>query len=261
MSSSMDETIERTMSDFFWVPDDVGVVERPEIVYLYSDRDTSLFNQVTRTRAEADRLPELIAEVHEAHAGRPSRWSVPCTIPREPLENALASEGYGPAVEHFAYAIAVEEYEDRPAPGIVVRDVDSMETLLDCIEVSNRAFDIERPHTDADLRGELAACTAQNPRVHRFVAYDEATGAPLSSGGMSLFPLLGVGFLWAGGTVPEARGRGAYSAVLKARVHRAQACDLTHVGLYAVIETSAPIVDRQGFRRYGPMTFWDRPAS
>jgi GNAT superfamily N-acetyltransferase len=261
MSGEMDETIERSMADFFWVPDDVHTVERPEISYLHSDRDTAMYNQVLRTRAEAGRIPELVAEVLEAHAGRPSRWSVPCTIDREPLEEALAAAGYQSAAEHFAYTIAVEEYEGRSAPGVVVREVDSRETLDDCIEIASRSFDMVWTQTESDLCDQLEACTATNPRVFRSVAYDEATGAPLSSGGMSLFPDLGFAFLWGGCTVPEARGRGAYSAVMKARVRHARSRGLARVGLYAMIETSAPIVERQGFERHGPMVFWERPAS
>lgn len=256
---SMDETIERTMSDFFWVPDDVRIEKREEISYLWSDRDSWLFNQVTRTRAEAGRIEELVAEVREKHAGRPSRWTVPCTIEREPLEDALEAAGYTAAIEHFAYAIDVEDYEARDQAGLVVRAVDSRETLLDCIAVANRSFDISREFTESDVVDQLLQCTRDDPRVHRFVAYDAATDTPISSGGMTLFPDLAFGFLWAGATVPEARGRGAYSAVLAARVERARACGLTHVGLYAMIETSAPIVDAQGFVRHGAMTFWDRP--
>jgi len=33
-----------------------------------------------------------------------------------------------------------------------------------------------------------------------------------------------------------------------------------YVGLYAVTDTSAPIVLRQGFKRYGAMTYWERAA-
>ena len=51
----VDEVIERTQWDFFWVPDDVAIVDRPEILYTHSAQHLKLFNQVTRTRATADR--------------------------------------------------------------------------------------------------------------------------------------------------------------------------------------------------------------
>jgi hypothetical protein len=58
--------------------------------------------------------------------------------------------------------------------------------------------------------------------------------------------------------VPEARGRGAYSAVLAARAKRAAQLGLRYIGLYAIGDTSAPIVARQGFARHGAMTYWQR---
>jgi hypothetical protein len=119
---------------------------------------------------------------------------------------------------------------------------------------------MKRPLTESDLRDQLHECTRENARVHRFVAYDEATGEPISSGGMTLFPDLRFAFLWAGCTVPEARGRGAYRAILAARSRRAASRGMTHAGLYAMVDTSAPIVERLGFQRYGPMTYWDRGA-
>ncbi len=69
---------------------------------------------------------------------------------------------------------------------------------------------------------------------------------------------LGLGFLWAGCTIPEARGHGFYSAVLAERVAWARARRLQWVGLYAVTTTSSPIVARRGFGRFGAMTYWER---
>ena len=61
---------------------------------------------------------------------------------------------------------------------------------------------------------------------------------PVSGGGLNLYPDLGFGFLWAGGTVPDGRGRGAYRALLGARVQAARDAGLRAVGLYARVNTS-----------------------
>jgi hypothetical protein len=257
---TVDEILERTQWDFFWVPDDATIVDRPEIAYLRCPRPVVILNQVTRTRGAPSRLEALVAEVVRAHRDVGSRWLVPDPVDRPPLEEALERAGYSPAVEHHACALAVDAYRPRPAPGVVVHPVDSMDRLRDCHEVANRAFSRGLATTGAEREQQLAECTRPDARVHRFVAYDEASGEPLSSGGVTSFPELRFGFLWAGGTVPEARGRGAYSAVLEARVRRARERGLTHVGLYAVTDTSAPIVLRQGFERHGRMTYWDLPA-
>jgi hypothetical protein len=258
MGPSIDETLERTQWDFFWIPEEVAIVDRPEIAYLHTPRDLTVFNQVVRTHAQPARLPELVGEVCQAHAGVRSRWLVPSTIPRVPLEEALDAAGYRPVCHHHACAIAVEDYVPHPAPGITVHSVDGMQRLRDAVAVAESAFAEDRPFTEEDLRRQLHDCTRADRRVHRFVAYDDASGEPISSGGMSAFPDLRFGFLWAGGTVPAARGRGAYSAIVEARVKRARECGLSHVGLYAMVDTSAPVVARQGFARHGTMAFWER---
>jgi hypothetical protein len=94
--------------------------------------------------------------------------------------------------------------------------------------------------------------------VQRFVAYDETSGEPIASAGLTTYPDLEFGFLWAGATVPHARGRGAYSALVAARVQRAGELGLKSAGLYAKLDTSAPIVSKQGFARYGRMIYWQR---
>ena len=254
-----DDILEMTQWDYFWVPDDVRVTDRPELLYYSCPRDVPTLNAVTRTRAEMGRLPDLIEEVSGSHRRVRSRWLVRELPDWKPLENALEAAGYSPHVHTFAVAIDVKEYEPRPARNIEVRQVLDMPTLRDCVAVSEQAFPGTRATTEEELKRDLENITG-GTRVHRFVAYDRVTGQPLSSAGMTLFPALRFGFLWAGGTIPQARGRGAYSAVVKARVDRARELGLEYVGLYAVTDTSAPIVLRQGFKRYGEMTHWERPA-
>ena len=255
-----DDILEMTQWDYFWVPGDVRVTDRPELLYYSCPRDTPLLNTVPRTRAEPERLPALIDEVSRAHQKVRSRWLVRHLPAWEPLESALGAAGYAPRIETVASAIDVKGYEPRAVQGIVVRQVLDMPTLRDSVAVSELAFPGSRVVTEEELARELEICTS-GTRVHRFVAYDSASQRPVSSGGMTLFPALRFGFLWAGGTIPEARGRGAYSAVLRARVDRARDLGFEYVGLYAATDTSAPIVLRQGFKRYGAMTYWERPAS
>ena len=255
-----DDILEQTQWDYFWVPGDVRVTDRPELLYYSCSRDVPTLNVVTRTRAEPERFPDLIEEVSQSHPRVRSRWLVRDLPDWEPLKRALHAADYSPHIHTFASAISVQEYEPRSAPDILVRQVLDMPTLRDCVAVSELAFPGTRATTEEELERDLENITS-GTRVHRFVAYDRATSRPLSSGGMTQFPALRFGFLWAGGTIPEARGRGAYSAVLKARVDRARELGLEYVGLYAVTDTSAPIVLRQGFTRYGEMTYWERPAS
>ncbi len=257
----LDDVLEQTQWDTFWLPDDATVVEREEILYLTSPRDEGYLNAVLRVRADASQIPALLAEVDHAHRAVDSRWMLAGRSRHSALPAALTAAGYAIEHEHFAYTIDVARYGARPTPSLVARAVETLEDLRDCQHVTARAFDRPRLSDDALDARELSMCTGPRARVRRFVVRDAVTNTPLTSGGMNVYPKLRFGFLWAGGTVPEGRNRGAYSALVAARVAEARALGLTHVGLYARVETSAPIVAAQGFTRGGPMTYWVKRRS
>jgi GNAT superfamily N-acetyltransferase len=247
------ERLERTQWDLFWLPPDTTVVDRPELLLVTCPRPVRYLNTVLRTRASPERLPALVAQAKAT--GRPIRWQVPDTIARAPLEAALSAAGWTPSDDHEARVLPVDTWRSRRP--VAVRRVQDLATLRDCVTVAGAAFGRPDTSTDAELTFDLRACV-DGTRVSRFVAYD-ADGSPLASGGLTAFPALGFGLLWAGGTAPHGRGRGAYTALLDARVQRAKQLGLAMVGLYAKRDTSAPIVARQGFAAVGEMRFWDRP--
>lgn len=246
--------LERSQWDPFWVPSDTVVVDRPELMLYSCPRPTPYLNVVVRTRADAGELPGLIAEAEGHFRGRRGRWLVADTVPTGPLVAALERAGWSPGDRHEARALAVADWTRAPGPN--VHAVTTRERLLDAYAVSDAAFGRPVTRTAEEIALDLAACVA-GTRVHRFVAYD-ADGAPAAAGGMTAFPALGFGLLWGGGTAPGARGRGAYSQVLAARIARARALGLTTVGLYAREGTSAPIVARMGFGRFGEMRYLER---
>jgi GNAT superfamily N-acetyltransferase len=251
------ELLERSQWDLFWVPADVVVHDRPEILYCACPRDVPRLNAVARTRAPAARLPALVVEVVEAHARVRSRWHVTDTFDVRPLEAELAAAGYAPDNRHFAYVARVDAFGPRLPAAVRVERVCDARGVDDCIVVAERAFGTVFPRTEEERRIQLEQAASLESRAHRFVAYDDG-GAPVSGGGLTVFRELSLGFLWGGGTVPEARGRGGYSAVVAARMELARELGLRWVGVYARIETSAPIIERQGFERVGAMTYWMR---
>lgn len=177
--------------------------------------------------------------------------------PVQALEQRLAARGLQAGDEHVGMVREAAALATPPPGGIEVRAVADASGLDRWFEVIGRAFGDRPALTDAERALFLAACTGPTARVCRVVAHDRATGEPLSAGGISLFPDVGFGFLWAGGTVLEARGRGAYRAVLAARAAFARDRGYERVGLYARVGTSAPIVARLGFRRGGSMRYWE----
>lgn len=247
------ERLERATWDLAWVPPNTRVVDRPELLALGCDRDVPYLNVVLRTRARPNELPRLIDEVAELHTGRPSRWTVADTVPTDDLERALIGAGYAVGHVHDAQVLDVAGFRPR-STGIEVRRVVDEATLRDCWVVNDAAFGATE-RTETDVASELAACAADDANVQRFVAY--LGGAPVSSGGINLYPHLDFGLLWGGGTVPHARGRGAYLATVNARLERAAQRSIPVAGLYARAETSSPIVTRLGFAPCGRMTYFN----
>lgn len=245
--------VERSQWDGFWLPSDVTVIDRPDLRLTTCPRPSPYLNVVTRTRTP--RVAEVVAEAEGHFRGRRGRWLVPDTFDTGPLVGALAEARWAPAEEYEVRTIAVAGW--TRAPRLEVHAVTTRERLLDCYAVNDAAFGA-RAHTEDEIARDLAACVS-GARVHRFVAYVD--GEPAASAGLTAFPDLGFGLLWAGGAVPALRGRGAYSAVLDARIARARMLGLTTVGLNAKVDTSAPIVARMGFHLSGRMTYWEKEVA
>ncbi len=255
---NLDDILEQTQWDTFWLPSDATAIDREDVLYLRSERDDGYLNAVMRVRAEESALPALVREVDEAHRAVRSRWMLAAQSRHPALPALLTAAGYEITHEHHAYTVDVSSYSVRATSGVVAHAVETLDDLRDVLSVTDRAFDRAHHGDESTLRSELDACTRSDARVRRFIVRDEHTGDALAAGGMNVYPALRFGFLWAGGTVPEARRRGAYTALVGARVIEARRLGLTHVGLYARVGTSAPIVEAQGFTRGGPMTYWER---
>ncbi len=253
---SVDEIIEAAMADYFWAPDGVTVVDRPEITYSYADRPEVFFNSVVRVRPELADPEALVTEVVQAHAGRQSRWSLNPMSDSEAMRSALRDAGYVEGHHHHAYVIAPEDYDRTPPNDVDVRRVATAAELRTLYDVREEVFGGESVLSDEDIARELSDCTGPSARVARFVAYRD--GEPAGTGGLTLFDDLDFGFIWAGGVREAHRGRGVYTALLRARLDVAAERGIALVGLYARVDTSAPIVAAHGFERHGRMVWWDR---
>ena len=258
----IDQLLERTQWDLFWLPSGVTVIDRPELLLFSHPQGAQVLNAVHRLRASDRHLPSLIDEISHHHSGSPSRVQLYPSNIRPALSRALADAGYALTHEHLAYTLTTDARRPPLPDELEVRCVDTIERLRDACRVRGSAFgeDDALPEEEV-LQRYLADCTGDRARVHRFVVYDRPSGQPISAGGMTTFPKLSFGFLWSGGTVPEARLRGAYTAAVSARMERAAALGIERIGLYARAGSSAPILARQGFTQHGPMHHWIRPSS
>ena len=133
--------------------------------------------------------------------------------------------------------------------------------MRDMDHVSCISFSKIKKKDDALLEKELLLCLGEQARCQRFIAYDKQTHEPLSAGGVSMFTHLSFAFMWGGCTVPHARGRGIYSALVTQRMLYARQRGVERLGLYAMRDTSGPIVHKQGFSKHGLVYFWGRDTT
>ena len=152
----------------------------------------------------------------------------------------------------------------RASTVCLVRDTDALEVLMvqrleemrRLYRLRDQVFGAKAPTPDEHIRRFLSDASGPEARVRQFLALDRESGEALSQAGMSLFPELRFAFLFAGGTREDARGRGAYTALVAARVAYARSAGIDYVGIFAREDSSAPIVTRQGFERCGAMQQW-----
>jgi GNAT superfamily N-acetyltransferase len=250
----MDALLERSQWDFFWLPKDCSVVDRPELLYAVCPRDWMTANVITRIRSESP--GPLLDEVLRAHAGRATRVLVCPQNRTTSLLSALRERGFEVGGEFRAHSLSVDA--DVGESTADVRPVSTLEDIHAWLDVTAAAFGFRPERSPQDDEDDLAAIHADRPRAYRCVAWQD--GEPVGAGGLSSHPGLGLGLLWAGAVAPSARGRGVYTGLLKARLERAKAMGLDHVGLYAKLDTSAPIVAAKGFTPHGLMTYFERAA-
>jgi hypothetical protein len=206
----------------------------------------STWNTVQRQRFPLEELDEVLAEVRAAlrERGRTqTQWEVGSSAP-EGLVQALLERGILPDKEPYAVALVLTDEPPPAADGLVARPVETFEEYAAANAVQWEAFEMSDKEI-AESRELLPRLYRETPNVTHAVWLDgevvcAGTAAPSEHG------LL----LYGGATLPRARGRGAYRALIRARwddaVTRGTPALITQGG-----SMSRPILERLGFERVG----------
>jgi hypothetical protein len=200
--------------------------------------DHPAYNVAQRFRLEPGALEAARAEMHEALRARGRTgctWEVGSSAtPRDLVERLLAL-GLVDDDEPLAIGMALTEPPAAPPPaGIEVRRVRTTEDALVAAAIAGVAFGTgEAAPPQVDPTGSVV----------RYLAYLD--GEPVGQA-TAAFSQHGV-TMFGGATLPEARGRGAYRALVAARwedaVARGTPALVTQAGAQ-----SRPILARLGFR-------------
>jgi GNAT superfamily N-acetyltransferase len=153
-------------------------------------------------------------------------------------------------LEHEADRMTTLVIESEPSgtPQVEVRKVESLVDYLTALEIDWEAFDLspeERQERRAAARTAWPLIVADG-RSAVFLAYLD--GEPVGFGRAVFAPWAAL--LLGGATLPHARGRGVYTAVVHARWRETVARGVPRVVVSAG-PMSAPILERLGFHRLG----------
>jgi hypothetical protein len=212
-----------------------------------------VFTSVFSLRLDEDGVGAALEEVRSLvrAAGRTgATWEVAPHATPPDLARRLVEQGLAPFEENpVAKILVLTEPPDGSGDGDVeIRRVQTFEDYRASQQIAfaafGRGFEPEELQDEA-LRPRFEADAAAGDRALFLAIVD---GRPAAQG-MALFASQGVA-LAGGSTLPEARGRGAYRAVVQARwdeaVRRGTPLLVTHAG-----PMSRPILERLGFREIG----------
>jgi hypothetical protein len=204
------------------------------------------WNTVQQQRFPVADVDDVLEEVRSTlrERGRTkTQWEVGSSAPAG-LVDALLERGLVHDKDPFAVALVLTEEPPPGPPDAVARRVETFEDFVAACEVQWKAFEASAEEIE-EARAVLESRWRDSPILRHAVWLDgeivcTGTAAPTPHG------LL----LYGGATLPRARGRGAYRALIRARWD-----DAVSLGSPALItqggSMSRPILARLGFERVG----------
>jgi hypothetical protein len=208
---------------------------------------------VERIRLGDDEVPRALEETRRLARKRGLEemvwWTGELSTPGGLADRLLA---LGLAPNLAAPALTTLAITAEPAGGaeVEVRRVTDLDGFLRALEIDWEVWGL-----DADVRRRRRArapdhweALTGDPRIEHYLALLD--GRPVGFA-RAVFTAL-AGILMGGSTLPPARGRGVYTALVHARWHDAVARDAPRLTT-SVGPMSAPILERLGFERIGGM--------
>jgi hypothetical protein len=204
------------------------------------------WNTVQRQRFPLEELDEVLAEVRgtlRVRGRTRTQWEVGSSAPPGLVE-ALLERGVEPDKDPYTVALVLTCQPPPPRAGLSARRIETFEEYEAANAVQWEAFETP-PDEVAESRALLPHRFRETVNLMHAVWLDgelvcTGTSAPTEHG------LL----LYGGATLPRARGRGAYHALVRARWD-----DAVVLGTPALItqggSMSRPILERLGFERVG----------
>lgn len=226
-------------------------IETPEyVVWLGSDKLHPAFTVVQRLQIAPDRVDAVVAEIRALLAARgraASTWEIgPSATPCD-LVARLGALGFAPFEEPFATGMVLRRALDATsapgAPQVEARRAETVDEYVLAYQILNRVFG-ERTETADEREARAARDHARHAAGAGSVHLGFLDGAAVAAAS-SMF-VDGAVVLSGGATLPDARGKGAYRALVRSRYEEA-ALRGTPTLVIQAGNMSRPILERIGF--------------
>ncbi len=207
----------------------------------------TLWNTVQRHRFPAEEVDEVLEEVRallRARGRGRTQWEIGSTVEPPDLVDLLLERGLVPDKEAFAIAMVLNQEPPLPPPDVQSRRIQTFEEFVGANEIQLAVFGASEEEA-AEQRSLLADRWRESPNI----VHAAWRGGTMVSAGRCAPTQHGL-LLYGGATKPDARGRGGYRAVVRARWNEAVARGTPALFTQAG-EMSLPILERLGFERVG----------
>lgn len=239
-------------AEWVWVPPAAKQVLTSEyqlIAYPAHYQHPTQVAWSSTARPAGELIKEVLSQVSAWGRDSVYWWARDDTAPAD-TEAILQARGarLAETVQVLGYDLASGLPELNLADGPQAELVCDERTLRASHLVSAEVWDDHRERTPAAITEELSGVleSLETLSGYRIVVFVD--GQPAAGGGCSIVGE--VARLWGAGTRPSFRGRGAYRALLAARIRIAGQYGATLALVKGRAETSGPILRRAGFTSY-----------
>jgi len=203
-------------------------------------------SQVTSTRPAAEVLDGALERTRAWGERVLTFWTNPADAPD--LEDELRRRG----AVHFdtvtVFARPTIGAAVNVPPGVIAEIVRTRDQLREVDAINVPVWE-QQPLDEDGLDTEFAELTAALSTGEGFRVLGRIDGRAVSTGGCTIVD--GFTRLWGAATLEADRGRGVYRAVLAERLRQSAARGAGTALVKGRVSTSAPILARAGFTRYG----------
>lgn len=202
---------------------------------------------VQRLRFDGDHVDETVAEIRALTTERGRtvcRWEVGDSATPVDIVYRLVALGCAyDESEPLAVGMVLSETPDDDVPGVTARPVATLAELEEAVRIAHKAFGSSDALTEESVARAATSFQLENHGWRTYLAFID--GEPIGQA-MAAFTEHGV-LLFGGATREDARGRGAYRALVRARWDDAVERG-TPVLVTQASAMSRPILTRLGFR-------------